>query len=224
MSVSSQAQVRFKQPFEGEPEKHGSKLPTAFHADTLRRCMWRLLAIVAFVSGVACGGGTNGFAVGNAPPRARLSAPVYAPLGQPVVFDAAASFDPDGTVLEYTFTFSDGARQVTLPTPEIVHTFEQPGAYDVAVVVRDDGGQLTRATQLVVVISDVATCETAADCSLGAECRCSGLDCETAPKLCYETGAGLGLGAAECAVDIDCGAGLVCRAGLCLTSTFEQEP
>lgn len=205
-------------------ERRGSKLPTVPRADTLPPSMWRLLAIVPFVFGVACGGGASGSPMGNAPPRARLSAPVYAPLGQPVVFDAGASFDPDGTVLEYTFTFSDGSRQVTLSTPEIVHTFEQPGAYDVAVVVRDDGGQLTRATQLVVVISDVATCDSSADCSLGAECRCSGLDCESAPRLCYETGAGLGLGAAECAVDVDCGTGLACRAGLCLTSNVDQVP
>lgn len=186
--------------------------------------MWRLLSLSAVLSLVACGGAVGGSPLGNAPPRARLAAPVYAPLGQAVVFDAAASFDPDGTVIEYTFTFSDGSRQATLPTPEIVHTFEQPGAYDVAVVVRDDGGLLARATQLVVVISDAATCEVATDCGVAAECRCSGLDCATAQKLCYETGVGPGLGVAECAVDVDCGTGLACRAGLCLTPGVDQVP
>lgn len=186
--------------------------------------MWRLLSLAPVLFGLACGGGTSGSPLGNAPPRARLAAPVYAPLGQPVVFDAAASFDPDGTVIEYTFTFSDGTRQATLPTPEIAHTFEQPGAYDVAVVVRDDGGLLARATQLVVVITDAATCEASSDCGLGAECRCSGLDCAAAPMLCYETGVGPGLGVAECAVDVDCGTGLACRAGLCLTPGVDQVP
>lgn len=224
MTLRRATTARFDRHLTRCTEMRGSKLPTVPHADTLPRSMWRLLAIVSLFFGLACGGGAGGSPVGNAPPRARLAAPVYAPLGQPVVFDAAASFDPDGTVLEYTFTFSDGSRQVTLSTPEIVHTFEQPGAYDVAVVVRDDGGHLTRATQLVVVIDDVGTCDSSADCSLGAECRCSGLDCETAPKLCYETGAGLGLGAAECAVDVDCGTGLTCRAGLCLTSGVDSVP
>lgn len=182
------------------------------------------LAIAVFCLSVACGGGTGGSPVGNAPPRARLSAPVYAPLGQAVLFDAGASFDPDGTVLEYTFTFSDGSRQVTLPTPEITHAFEQTGAYDVAVIVRDDQGQLARATQLVVVRSDVAPCEGPSDCSLGSECRCASIDCEGGTMLCYESGAGQGFGIAECTVDVECGGGLTCRAGLCLTPDDTQTP
>jgi len=154
--------------------------------------MRRWLAIVtAFVAVgiVACGNPGDANPLGNVGPRARLMAPLSAPVGTPVVFDAGASFDPDGTVAEYTFSFTDGSRQVTLPTPEITHIFTQPGAYEVAVVVKDGGGALARATQLVIVRSDPPACQATADCSLGAECR---------DHLCYVVGAGSGAGLADC--------------------------
>lgn len=175
------------------------------------------LALAAALVTVACGGGTSAGPLHNAVPRARLAAPLYAPIGEPVVLDAGDSWDPDGAVVEYAFSFSDGSRQVTLPVAEVTHTFSQPGAYEVAVIVRDDQGLLGRATQLVVVRQDPAACGESSDCSLGAECRCSFGDCEARGRLCYAVGAGISSGVAECALDADCGAGLACRAGLCLT-------
>lgn len=142
-------------------------------------------------------------------PRARLSAPLSAPIGGPVVFDAGASFDPDGAIVEYTFSFSDGSQQITQAAPEIAHSFAEPGAYEVAVVVRDDGGLLARATQLVVVRADPSVCVAAADCALGAECR---------DRLCYAAGASAATGVADCNVDAECGSGFTCRAGLCLSA------
>ncbi len=167
-----------------------------------------LCAVFVAVATAACGGTQAASQLGNGAPRARLSAPLYAPLGQPVVFDAGSSFDPDGTITEYTFSFSDGSNQVTLPTPEAMHVFTQTGAYEVAVVVRDDAGTLARATQLVVVRSDATPCQGPSTCALGADCR---------GGLCYVTGAGAGSGIADCKADSECGTGLSCRAGLCLT-------
>jgi hypothetical protein len=160
----------------------------------------------------ACGGeAASEEATASAAPRARLAAPLYAPLGVAVLLDAGASYDPDGTIVSYAFSFSDGEGQVTLSTSEASHVFTQEGAFEVAVVVRDDAGLLSRATQLVVVRDAPPSCDSAIDCSLGAECR-------TDLKLCYATGPGVGSGDAECQLDENCGDGLVCRAGICLRS------
>lgn len=175
--------------------------------------MRRVAAIVVpltFAAALAaCGGQAATAELANASPRARLSAPLYAPVGEPVTLDAGASYDPDGAIVAYSFSFSDGAGQVTLPAPDIQHTFQLPGAYEVAVVVRDDAGLLSRATQLVVVRSDPPSCQTASECSLGAECRAD-------LHLCYANGPGVGSGDAECQTDTACGAGFTCRAGICL--------
>ena len=161
----------------------------------------------------ACGGeAASQEAATSAAPRARLAAPLYAPLGTAVVLDAGDSYDPDGAIVSYAFSFSDGVGQVTLPASETSHVFTQEGAFEVAVVVRDDAGLLSRATQLVVVRDAPPSCETTSDCSLGAECRAD-------VKLCYATGPGVGSGDAECQQDESCGEGLVCRAGICLRSS-----
>jgi hypothetical protein len=167
------------------------------------------LAIALLFVATACGGPPSSASLHNVVPRARLAAPLYAPVGEAVVFDAGDSFDPDGAVLDYTFSFGDGSRQVTSSLPEVAHAFEQPGAYEVAVIVRDDGGQLGRATQLVVVRTDPPLCDASSECSLGAECRLS---------RCYATGSGPGSPVADCLADGDCGGGFSCRAGLCLTT------
>lgn len=165
------------------------------------------IVLAALVS--ACGGTTPTPDIANATPRARLAAPLYAPVGQPVTLDAGAAYDPDGALVAYTFSFSDGSPQATLPTAEVQHTFTIPGAFEVAVIVRDDGGLLARATQLVVVRNDPPACLLASDCQLGTECR-------TDHGLCYATGPGVGSGDAECETDEACGGGLTCRAGICL--------
>jgi hypothetical protein len=174
--------------------------------------MRRLLPIGLFVVTAAlsaCGGRVAASDVGNAAPRARLSAPLDAPATTPVVLDASASYDPDGIVSEYTFSFGDGSGQVTQTMPEVSHAFAEPGAYQVTVVVRDNGGQLARASQLVVVRADATVCATASDCSSGTECRDS---------LCYTSEAQAGAGAADCNADTDCGHGLSCLAGFCLSA------
>ena len=167
---------------------------------------WVLALATAGVT--ACGGQLGPGPLGNMAPRARLSSPLYAPINELVAFDASASFDPDGTVVEYTFSFSDGSQQVTQSTPEVTHVFPTAGAYEVAVVIRDNGGQLARVTQLVVVRSDPPPCLQPSDCAFGTECR---------DRLCYATGTGAGLGVADCKIDNECNTGFTCRAGLCLS-------
>jgi hypothetical protein len=166
---------------------------------------------------MACGGTFPSTDLPNAAPRARLAAPLYAPVGEPVVFDAGGSYDPDGAIVSYTFSFSDGDGQASLPLGEVQHTFAQAGAFEVAVVVRDDGGLLSRATQLVVVRADPPSCAVASDCTLGAECRPD-------VKLCYATGPGVASGEAECQDNTGCSDGATCRAGICLSGDSQPVP
>jgi hypothetical protein len=175
--------------------------------------MMRRAAIAVMFAAVglaACGDVQGAGQLGNVAPRARLTAPLSAPVGVPVTLDAGASFDPDGIVSEYTFSFTDGSRSVTQTTPDVSHVFSQPGVYEVAVVVKDSSGALARATQLVIVRSDPPSCSATSDCTLGAECR---------ERLCYVTGVGSGAGTADCKTDSECSPGLNCRAGLCLSNS-----
>ncbi len=54
-----------------------------------------------------------------------------------VVFDGGGSSDADGTITSYEWTFGDGATG----TGRVVrHAYVEPGAYEVALTVRDDSG------------------------------------------------------------------------------------
>lgn len=56
--------------------------------------------------------------------------------GEEVMFNASASYDPDGTVAEYLWDFGDGNwRSTSLAT--VTHTFSAPGQYTVTLVVKD---------------------------------------------------------------------------------------
>ena len=64
--------------------------------------------------------------------------PYQPPTHQPVRFDASASYDPDGTIVGYTWDFGDGtlAHGAT-----VTHAFETPGvSYQVVLTVTDDTG------------------------------------------------------------------------------------
>ncbi len=92
----------------------------------------------------------------NAPPVAVLSVDpdVLAP-GQPAVVTANGSFDPDGTITAYTFTFGDGASTGDVPTPFGPHAWTAPGTYLVEVVVTDNQGATSRASARVSVVTDL---------------------------------------------------------------------
>lgn len=189
------------------------RLPRSRGASKLRpmmRSFARLVLIASLLMGApACGGNLGEHdPLHNARPRARLSVPLVAPLGVPVVLDAGNSFDPDGTVVEYTFVVNDDSSPVSLSTPELVHTFHQTGAFEVAVVVRDNAGGLARVNQLVVVREDHPFCVDSSECGIGEECRDS---------LCFSNSDLRADASAECAVDHDCGADWNCWAGICLS-------
>lgn len=57
--------------------------------------------------------------------------------GEPILFDASNSVNPDGGLLSYTWDFGDGS-QSDLVNPS--KTYEQPGAYSVTLRVRNETG------------------------------------------------------------------------------------
>jgi len=75
------------------------------------------------------------------PPVAAVSAPGHGKSGQAVTFDASASWDPDGSIVIYRFTFGDGTS-VEVGTPVVAHTYVvgHPTRFAWTVVVIDDAG------------------------------------------------------------------------------------
>lgn len=72
-------------------------------------------------------------------------------VGMTVTFDAGASTDPDGTVVEYRWDFGDGTTRAT-SAPETTHVYSAPGVYPVRLVVVDaDGDESVPATRPLAV-------------------------------------------------------------------------
>jgi len=74
----------------------------------------------------------------NLPPSALFTQSANgARLGQPIEFDAGASSDLDGEVVDYEWNFDDGSQG----SGEVVeHSFSAPGLYTVRLLVHDDRG------------------------------------------------------------------------------------
>jgi PKD repeat protein len=66
-------------------------------------------------------------------------------------FDASASFDTDGTIEVYIWSFGDGRDGVGGTT--ITHTYAAPGTYTVTLTARDNVGATVTHSQTVTVVS-----------------------------------------------------------------------
>jgi PKD repeat protein len=87
---------------------------------------------------------------GNLPPIADAGGPYLGVENAPVQFDGSGSFDLDGTIVSYQWTFGDGETGTGVaPT----HTYT-PGAYSVILLVTDDNGAVDAAETWVVVLDD----------------------------------------------------------------------
>ncbi len=76
--------------------------------------------------------------------------PLSAPSGSPISFDGTTSYDPDGTVTSYAWTFGDGS---TGSGSLVNHAYSTAGTYTVTLTVTDNGG-LTGSTSSQVTITD----------------------------------------------------------------------
>jgi YVTN family beta-propeller protein len=78
--------------------------------------------------------------VPNQPPHAAFSSsPSPVLRGDPVSFDAGASYDNDGTVARYEWDFGDGGPPV-IAVPDPQHTYAFGGTYTVTLTETDDEG------------------------------------------------------------------------------------
>jgi PKD repeat protein len=97
-------------------------------------------------------------------PRPAFTAtPSLALVGQPIAFNAAASSDPFATITDYKWDL-DGSGTFatdTGATPELTHTFTQPGIYKVVLKVTDSAGQQDT-TQRTVTVANPVTAAIAA--------------------------------------------------------------
>ena len=73
----------------------------------------------------------------NRAPRAEAGPDRMVCPGEPVAFDAAMSVDWDGTLVRHRWDFGDGT---TADGEQVLHSFEQPGVYEVRLAVTDDSG------------------------------------------------------------------------------------
>lgn len=67
-----------------------------------------------------------------------------------VTFDASASFDPDGAIVRYDWTFGDGAAGVG-PSPVHTYAVESEKAFTVRLTVTDHDGNQASSEQLLTV-------------------------------------------------------------------------
>jgi chitodextrinase len=86
----------------------------------------------------------------NAFPEAYIDVDRYQQfLGDPFVFSAERSVDPDGVIASYLWDFGDGDISTSRYAD---HAFSRVGQYDVTLTVRDDHGAETTAKERVEVI------------------------------------------------------------------------
>jgi len=100
----------------------------------LKALLLALLLIVAFV----CSAYSE--CVPNKPPVATFAyLPPKPRVCESILFNASASYDPDGSIASYTWDFDDG--NVTKVFDAIIsHHYEMPGTYNVTLAVEDSGG------------------------------------------------------------------------------------
>ena len=76
----------------------------------------------------------------NDPPVADGGPDRSAAIDEPIVFDADRSFDRDGTILAYNWSFGDGSHA---SGPVVTHQYAKSGLYDVRLMVMDDSTTTT---------------------------------------------------------------------------------
>ncbi len=85
----------------------------------------------------------SGGAPVNQAPTAAANGPYSGDTGVAVTFSSAGSFDSDGSIVSYAWTFGDGG---TSSAADPSHTYTAAGSYTVTLTVTDDGGLTDVAT------------------------------------------------------------------------------
>ena len=94
--------------------------------------------------------------MGNMPPIANANGSYSGTASISVIFDAAGSTDPDGTVVQYDWDFGDGTSAVNAG-PLASHTYTAAGNYFVTLTITDDAGATATATTMAFIVAVPAT-------------------------------------------------------------------
>ncbi len=82
-------------------------------------------------------------------PEAKFSCePPKSKIGEKIKFDASGSTDTDGSIIEYTWDFGDGA---TATGKSVTHSYQQKGNYEITLTVTDNEGGTASAKQILSV-------------------------------------------------------------------------
>ena len=91
----------------------------------------------------------------NIAPVAALShTPNVPSTGDTVEFDAADSEDPDGTISEYRWTFTEGGEEEITTSPSAQHTYTISDTFKATVTAVDDAGSRDSASVTVEVVGN----------------------------------------------------------------------
>ena len=109
---------------------------------------WRWLAATVIV-GCSLGAASCSLLFNRAPHATFRVLPQEGVAPLEVTFDALASYDTDGCLVEYNWQFGDGMLG---QGAHAVHIYAQPGVYAARLTVEDDGGRVNSTEQLVSVL------------------------------------------------------------------------
>ena len=65
--------------------------------------------------------------------------PINPKISETIKFNASMSYDPDGYIVEYVWTFGDGTIIITT-NPVVYHSYLSAGLYNVTLIVKDNDG------------------------------------------------------------------------------------
>ncbi len=77
--------------------------------------------------------------------------PTYPIAGDTVTFNASSSYDSDGSIVSYQWSFGDGSPLLNTTTAITTHNYSIYGNYTVILIVTDDNGDANSTTQIVGV-------------------------------------------------------------------------
>jgi len=86
----------------------------------------------------------------RSPSASFIYSPSYPIVGEIVAFNASASYDLDGYVVDYAWNFGDNTT-TTVATPIVSHTYAIEGDYTVTLTITDDDSATNNSTDVVMV-------------------------------------------------------------------------